>query len=122
MATHEDSSKLLYWILTALLGVVMAIGGFYLKELQARLEQYAAREAQRYETLNSTNALRGERLVAIETRVSNLDPRLNAAEGKLGAMEPRLPLLESKLSQADERLKRIEEKLDRLLATKGSLR
>jgi chromosome segregation ATPase len=122
MATAEDSSKLLYWILTALLGLVMALGGFYLRELHGRIEQYSSREASRYETLNSTNALRGERLVAIETKVSNLDPRLSATEGKLSALEPRLPLVESKLSQADSRLQRIEEKLDRLLSARGASR
>jgi chromosome segregation ATPase len=122
MATGEDSSKLLYWILTALLGVVMALGGFYLRELHGRIEQYSSREAQRYETLNSTNALRGERLVALETRVSNLDPRVNAVEGKLGSLEPRLPVVEQKLTNADARLARIEEKIDRILASRGSSR
>ena len=49
----DSSSKLLYWILTALLGVVMALGGFYLKGAACpRWSSTPAASPPRYETLN----------------------------------------------------------------------
>jgi predicted nucleic acid-binding Zn-ribbon protein len=118
----EEGSKILYWIMTALLGICMAALGFYLKELHTRIDQYAVREAQRYESLTSTNATRGERLATYEVKLATIEPRLTALEGKFGALEPRVPLMESRITQANDRLQRIEEKLDRLLSAKGGTR
>lgn len=118
----EEGSKLVFWIMTALLGLTMTVGGFYLKELHSRLEAYTVRETQRYESLTSTNAQRGERLATYEVKLATVDPRLTVLEGKLGTLEPRMPLLEARIAAVDGRLQRIEEKLDRLLSVKGGAR
>lgn len=122
MATVDDSGKLLYWILTALLGVAMTGLGWYARTLDARLteinahvEAYSARELARADTLTQTSAARWERLSVLEARVASIEPRVNDVASRAGTLEARVPLVESKLSSADARLARIEEKLDRIL-------
>jgi chromosome segregation ATPase len=118
VATDSDSAKVVWWILGALLMIAIAALSWWGKDLHARLERLDSTYSQRVDTLHQTNALRGERMVAIETRLAGFDPRLQGVEGKLSALEPRLPLVESRLQPLESRLQRIEEKLDRLLSAK----
>lgn len=118
-ANDQNSNKILYWIMTGLLGLSITIGSVLARDIYGRLESYSNTADQRHESLLATNALRGERMMAVETKLGHIEPRINAVESKLGVLEPRLPLLEIKLAQADTRLQRIEEKLDRLLLGKG---
>jgi chromosome segregation ATPase len=122
----EDNSKLLFWVMGALLAIVIAGLGWYsksldsqLKALETRLEAYSQREIARAETLTQTSGARWERLSVLEARVVSMEPRVGDAASKSAALEARLPLAESKITSADARLQRIEEKLDRILATRS---
>jgi len=116
MAAERESEigKLHWWIMGVLLTLAMAGGGWWARDLQQRFDTAAVSWTQRYETLNQTNALRGERMVALETKLASVEPRVNATESKLGVIEPRLPLVEARLTALDGRLQRIDDKLDQI--------
>jgi hypothetical protein len=117
-----DSGKLTWWILGVLLTLTLAAGGWWAKDLQTRFDAATSTYNQRFETLNQTNALRGERMVALETKLASVEPRETALESKVGAIEPRLPLVENRLTGLENRLQRIEEKIDALLRQRGTSR
>jgi len=110
---HEsEAGKLQWWIMGVLLMLAMAGGGWWARDLQQRFDAATLSWTQRYETLNQTNALRGERMVVLETKLASVEPRTAGLESRLGAIEPRLPLLEGKLVEVSSRLSRIDDKLD----------
>jgi hypothetical protein len=125
-ARDGESGKLIWWVLGVLLTLTLAAGGWWAKDLQQRFDHAQTSTAQKIETLHQTNALRGERMVAIETKLASAEPRVTALEAKFGAVEPRLPLLEARLTGLETRLGRIEEKIDaigqRLSQARGGAR
>jgi len=126
VAVGDDHSKLLYWLLSGLLSLLLIGVGLYaraldtrLSDAEARIEAYSQRELARAETLTQTSGARWERLSVLEARVISMEPRLGDAAQRSAALEARLPLAESKITQADSRLARIEEKIDRLLSSRS---
>jgi hypothetical protein len=129
---HEsESGKLIWWVVGALFAALMAITGWWARDVQTRLQDTNASlsrrldgleqsMSQRFEGLAQSNVLRSEKAIETATKLAGLEPRTTTMEGKVSAMEPRLPLLEARISGLDSRLQRIEEKLDRLLSLKSA--
>ena len=119
MATESEAGKLQWWLMGILLSIALGLIGWYtksldtqLKTLETRIEAYAAREAQRYETLGQTSGARWERMSISETKLANLEPRVNAIENRLGTFEPRWPLVDNRLTRLESVFERFDTKLD----------
>jgi chromosome segregation ATPase len=129
-AREGEANKLTWWIVGALFAALMAITGWWARDVQTRLQDTNASLSrrldgleqsvgQRVEGLNQSNQLRAEKQIETATKLSGLEPRTTAMEGQLSQLGPRIPLVEARISGLDARLQRIEEKLDRLISIKG---
>jgi septal ring factor EnvC (AmiA/AmiB activator) len=122
VAVSEDTSKLIFWLLGALLALLLAGVGLYARALdtrladaEARIEAYASREAQRYESLVASHGPRWDRLTVLQTQMAGIEPRVGAVESRVSAFEPRLPLTDNRITRLESALERFDLKLDQLL-------